>query len=73
MAERLSDVFLIHILLVALYQRLNEWTAFPLPLGEGEGRRSMQILRPSPCPLPEGEGFVQFPDSPLESIDQVFD
>src|SRR5579862_4647882 len=23
---------------------------------QGEGRKSMQILRPSPCPLPEGEG-----------------
>src|SRR6266571_7350584 len=22
----------------------------------GEGRKSIQILRPSPCPLPEGEG-----------------
>src|SRR5436190_9405652 len=22
----------------------------------GEGRRSIRILRPSPCPLPEGEG-----------------
>ena len=34
---------------------------FPLPLGEGgatapgEGRKSRQILRPSPCPLPEGD------------------
>src|SRR5437773_9208246 len=27
----------------------------------GEGRKSRQILKPSPCPLPEGEGRVKLP------------
>src|SRR5262249_37396101 len=41
---------------------LNEVGEGPSPLrrgrreAPGEGRKSIQILRPSPCPLPEGEG-----------------
>jgi hypothetical protein len=47
--------------------RARIMSAKPLPLGEadarsaaGEGRKSRQILKPSPCPLPEGEGGFAF-------------
>src|SRR5438128_10453488 len=46
----------------------NRWIGgVPLPLGEGrrgapgEGIRSLRNSRPSPCPLPEGEGGCCLP------------
>ena len=46
----------------AVYEGVNDLQACPSPTGRGwreapgEGRKSQQILRPSPCPLPVGEG-----------------
>src|ERR1051326_6838331 len=42
----------------AVYEVVNEWEPSPPPSGrgQGEGLKSMQILRPSPYPLPGGEG-----------------
>ena len=44
------------------YEAVNEFDGLTSPPGRGrraaagEGHKSMQILRPSPYPLPEGEG-----------------
>src|SRR5262249_6450224 len=61
----LDDSSEISLPILAHSLALCGWIANPLPLGEGdrrrrsgEGRKSHQILRPSPCPLPEGEGLA---------------